>query len=302
MADLIQIVTFIAKCARHRSESGQTENSNDYFWSTTSLAGLTLLRGKEREAFDLLADACASQRATLFQKMMLKLRLELLRELNFKADFARSAIDRIDRFVEKKKAFKNVVLFHSDVNVAAELWSSAAQTEIIRQQMAARLASWKIGAGDLAICASKREGDILFAELCRSLNADVRLLVLGSDASSGKSCWGSNDWAARCLGELNAEIWSHERALGEPLNLQVGRETHNRWVLNTARMEAYALKDSRLFGLTLWNGQGLPPESDDPQSPGYLSAGVRSYRQYGGWVDAIQAMKSGESPRTATAV
>ena len=71
------------------------------------------------------------------------------------------------------------------------------------------------------------------------------------------------------LAHGEGDIWKHEQELGEPLDPSATQQTHNRWVLYTAQMEAYASKDSQFFGLILRNGDGMPPDSEDPQSPGY---------------------------------
>ena len=89
VGDLIQIVSFIAQSAKRRAEQGSDDD--DQFWSTTSLAALALLKGNEQEAHQLVRDACALPQTTLFQKEMLKVRLQLLQELGFKADFSLEA-------------------------------------------------------------------------------------------------------------------------------------------------------------------------------------------------------------------
>ena len=56
-----------------------------------------------------------------------------------------------------------------------------------------------------------------------------------------------------------AENWRYKEELGDPPDFDA-RESHNRWVLNTAHMEAYAESNSKLFGLILWNGEDVPPD------------------------------------------
>lgn len=48
---------------------------------------------------------------------------------------------------------------------------------IVRQQIAQQLGAWGIGPGDLAICGGAQGADLLFAECCVALGAQVDLLI-----------------------------------------------------------------------------------------------------------------------------
>jgi hypothetical protein len=48
---------------------------------------------------------------------------------------------------------------------------------IVRQQIAEQLGTWGIGPGDLAICGGAQGADLLFAECCVALGAQVYLLI-----------------------------------------------------------------------------------------------------------------------------
>lgn len=48
---------------------------------------------------------------------------------------------------------------------------------VIRQQIAQQLSIWGIGTGDLAICGGAQGADLLFAECCVALGAQVFLLI-----------------------------------------------------------------------------------------------------------------------------
>lgn len=295
--DLIPIVSFAARCAKRRAQ--ESGNHDDQFWSTTSLSAMALFQGHEAEAHQLIEDACAFPQTTLFQKETLKHRLQLLEELGFKADFAARAIDLIVKSTEKKKTYRKVVLFYGNADAASGSQLPRSKVEAVKREISRRLAEWGVGGGDLGICGGAREGDILFAEACKSLKADVRLLILrpGAQPLSGEIWPGDpNLWTDRFqkLAEGEVEIWKHEQELGVPLDPAATQDTHNRWLLNTVRMEAYAKKDSHLFGLVLWNGDGLPPDSEDPKDPGYFIAGIRSYSHYQGLVEVINTAKLGE--------
>ena len=48
---------------------------------------------------------------------------------------------------------------------------------LVWDRMAQQLDAWKVGAGDLAICGGARGSDIVFAELCANLGAEVWLFI-----------------------------------------------------------------------------------------------------------------------------
>jgi tetratricopeptide (TPR) repeat protein len=295
VGDLIQIVSFIAQSAKRRAEQGSDDD--DQFWSTTSLAALALLKGNEQEAHQLVRDACALPQTTLFQKEMLKVRLQLLQELGFKADFAGSAIGLIAKSTKKTKRYRNVILFYEHDTAPSGVQFTNDMADSIRQQIDDRLSRWNIGEGDLAICSPLREGDILFAEACRERKADVRLLVLDVPDVLGSN---SSNWENRYQGS-----WA---SVGRELALQGGvgrspdfdaRESHNRWVLNTAHMEAYAESNSKLFRFDSVERRTYR------QDRAIQALRVSSLRnqilpRYQGLVEAITAAK-GEPPRTAVA-
>src|SRR5262249_11225999 len=47
----------------------------------------------------------------------------------------------------------------------------------VRDRIAVQLETWKVGAGDLAICGGAQGADILFAELCGERGAEVWLFI-----------------------------------------------------------------------------------------------------------------------------
>jgi hypothetical protein len=49
--------------------------------------------------------------------------------------------------------------------------------KLVRDRMMEQLQQWRVGAGDLAICGGAQGADILFAECCAALGAEVNLLI-----------------------------------------------------------------------------------------------------------------------------
>src|SRR3954470_9602661 len=66
----------------------------------------------------------------------------------------------------------------------------------VRERVATQLEAWGVGGGDLAICGGARGADIIFAELCAGLGAQVWIfLALPEDDFVKESVYSSGtDW------------------------------------------------------------------------------------------------------------
>jgi hypothetical protein len=301
VADLIPVVRFDAQCARRLAM--QCGDHDEQFWSTTTLSGMALLEGQnhEEEALQLIRDACIYPQTTMFQLVTLRHRLELLQELDFKSGFAAHAIKIVgEATASTETSIGKVVLFYGrgvdKSNKSKFLYSTIAA---VQQEIENHLTAWEIGAGDLAICGDVHESDILFAEACQKRGAHVRFLIRQLHPEQLESdIWPfeSSSWAGRFqkLASGGAHIWVHEEELGPPLESSLARGRHNRWILNTALMEAEAAKEEEFYGLVLWNSVGVRVDLDDPryyESPGYLVASIRAFRRYRGVAEVIDPSK-----------
>ena len=303
VANLTPVVKFDAQCARRRAMA--CGDHDEQFWSTTSLSGMALLENHEEEALQLIRDACAFPQTTTFQLVTLRDRLELLQELDFKSEFAASAIEVVKKATPSVgKPIGKVVLFHGrGVDKSNKSKFPYSAIAAVQQEIENHLAAWEIGAGDLAICGDVHEGDILFAEACRKREADVRFLIRELDPQPLESdIWPfeSSTWAARFqkLTRGGADVWVHEEELGMPLEPSLVQGRHNRWILNTAQMAAEAAKQPMLCGLVLWDGYGVR-DLDDPRyygTPGYLVASIQAFQRYRGVAEVVDPSKLG-APR-----
>jgi hypothetical protein len=134
------------------------------------------------------------------------------------------------------------------------------RTTAARAAPAARLKAWGITRGSslLAICGGARDGDILFAEECRDLGADVRLLVPLPEAEFLASAVRGNaaDWVGRYFAlksHPRCRVFFEHKRLGRPIDGRDRRRVHDRnnlWRLNSARAEVDA---DNLYVLTLWD-------------------------------------------------
>ncbi len=150
-----------------------------------------------------------------------------------------------------------------------------AKEEAVRAAMRARLALWEVGAGDLALCGGARGADILFAELCHSFGAEVRLLLpfepeafLESSVRVAGSNWERrfNRLTEHCRFEMQTDALG---ALPEGENAHI---RNNGWLLATAREEAAS--EHSLFTLLVWDEQ---PTGDGPGGTPDLAARAEAH-------------------------
>jgi hypothetical protein len=80
-------------------------------------------------------------------------------------------------------------------------------------------------------------------------------------------------------------VWYHRAELGDPVEVAHVQGRHNRWMLNTARMEVEnATKKTRLYGLILSNGS---LDVTDPKHPSFFIWEIRASNRYKGLVQTI---------------
>jgi hypothetical protein len=306
--ELAVVVRYAANSARENAE--ETGDYDTQFWSAVALSGLEMLKDNKIGAIQGIVDACAVPAATLFFLQLLRERLELLKRLNFKADIVGEAIKTVDAALQSKqqqKEWTKVIVFHGYPIDKSDLPPgcfppSAATT--VGNRIEEVLDAWKIGKGDLAICGGLTEGDVMFGEKCLAREAKVRLLILEPTPLQLAQVFSdpvSSEWATRSSALVDhpaTEVWYHRGELGDPVETVHVQGRHNRWILNTARMEAEnATQETRLYGLILSDGS---LKVTDPEHPSFFISEIRTSNRYKGRVLTIDPRKptpSGPSGR-----
>jgi hypothetical protein len=175
--ECIPTVRFAADCARSRALlKGDHE---EQFWSTTSLSGLALIEGKPEDALQLISDACAFPRTSLFQLESLKHRLALLEELGFQREFVQKAITIVDGATKARPKFQfgKIVVFYAGPSDTEDAGTPAGP-QGFETLINDALERYSVGEGDLGLIGGIRIPDLLFAELCRKRGQVFR-----------SSCW-----------------------------------------------------------------------------------------------------------------
>jgi len=170
-----------------------------------AISGLELLKGNQEGTLRAIADACAAPSATLFYLRLLKERVHFLQRLQFKPEIVSAVMELVEDAIQKlpvRQTWHKVFVYYGypcDAPGSPERFPRQSLPEV-QKLMNEILNEWKIGKGDLAICAGTAEGDILFAESCLSRGAHVRLLILDSTVDRMAAALvdpDSNEWADR---------------------------------------------------------------------------------------------------------
>jgi hypothetical protein len=262
--DIATIVRVAATQALNQSR--QDGNVLEEAWASATLGELEVLAGNEKEALKMYQNAGGLPGITYFQFESMRDQLELYRSLGFRPEAVEPIIKKLDRYVEQtyrpKMEFDKVILFGGHIIDKPGRSSPRFPAEkemAVRQRLAAHLDEWSIGKGDLAICGGAAGGDILFAELCRERGAHVRLLLplpLSEFLEASVRLPNSN-WDVRLHeliygdnGKRKCEVWYQQERLGLPPENASPFERNNRWMIDTARVEA---KPDKLYALAVWD-------------------------------------------------
>lgn len=317
--DETEMATVVQFCARNfRERAIEKGDSEGQFLTTTTLAGLALIRGDNTKAMQLIREACSIPGATFFQLRVFQERLLLLDELAFMPGFVKPALRILCEALTPKNGYRiwRRVFLWAGYPVDREDQQTqrfpASRVEAVRAQIDAALDRWQVGKeDDLAICEGADEGDILFAEACHKRKAQVRLLLLEPAGSQfHRALWPfqSEEWEQRfhdLRAALGDEVWFHSEHLGAAFDESTaeGRRSlqrrHKNWLINTAKMEAephqacaeQADSAPQLFGLFLWNGKG---SGDNPEDPSYFIRQVDEFNGYQGQVKIIDPQRDAQ--------
>ncbi len=294
--ELTTVVRYTATAAREAAEG--TPDYDTLFWSAVCLAGLEMIKGNQAGAMQWGRAACDVPSATLFYLQSLQQRLLFLEKLQFRQAIVNDLQKLVEQRLSPAAKWGKVIVFHGyELGESARFpLSSLAGVERKIQQ---RLEAWGVGPGDLAICAGATAGDVMFGNKCLDLGAQVRLLMADANADELVAVFLdpiSIDWTQRAyaMAERPAvEVWQHAEELGMPVEPSQMRGRNNRWILNTARMEAEnGSGKTHLYGLFLWDET---MRVDDPEDPSFFIAGIRKSHAFKGGIAVIDPSREAEA-------
>ena len=293
------------------------DNTGDYdnqFWSSVAISGLDMLKGDSEAAVQGVLDACAVPSATLFNLRWFEERLNFLQKLDFESGTVGKALAIVQNTLKQRKAdvpkdkWKRVVVFQGyptrkeNTKKCKEgekkVHITRSIKESVEREIKSALDSWKVGEGDLAMCAASTEFDMFFGQECLQRGAYLRVLVLEptrSQLADEMMDPDFGDWttARSTLVSRANEVWYHRDELGVAADTASLPGRHYRWILNTAKIEADNASDreSRLRGLVL---SDRSPKIDDPEDPAFFITEIRSLIRYQGTVRVIDVLDLAE--------
>lgn len=277
--DMIGVVRFGAQNTLDRVGLDADEG----VWAAATLGELELVIGNAEKARTFYRDAANVPATTYFNVTSMLDQIHLFENLGFRPE-AVAAVKKVlelRRDVLEKKIgglkkseprFKKVVVASGhmiDKPGRPEERFPPRKEGVVRERLAAQLEKWKVGAGDLAICGAARGADLLFAELCADLGAEVWLfLALPEDEFLEASVrLPESDWEQRYFDLRDREgvkvYVQSDRLKSPPKGASVYART-NLWMINTARVEANDPKN--LYAVLVWDekptGDGAGGTSD----------------------------------------
>jgi tetratricopeptide (TPR) repeat protein len=295
VADLVAVARFGARNAMARTSF---QDGQEGIWAAATLGELELVTGDVSSALDCYRDAAYSPGTTYFNVRSMLDQILLFESLGFRADALGPIKEMLQQRAEaiahtaagarlSSAPFAKVIIASGHMidapNRPTARFPSHKETAV-RDRIDARLAAWKVGAGDLAVCGGARGADILFAELCAARGAEVWMLIaLGEADFLEKSVrLPRTDWEDRYYalqGQPNVKVVAQPDRLKAPPKGASPFSRNNVWMLNTARVEVD--RPRNLYALLIWDEQATG------DGPGGTSEFVERVRQLGGRREVI---------------
>jgi hypothetical protein len=237
----------------------------DEVWAEAAKGELDILSGDGKRARHQYRKAVGLTDCSVFMAESMLEQLKRYDLLDFRRELLAPVLADLEEEITKRlpKRYDKVVVFSghlTDLPTRPRPRFPERTAVAARAAIRARLESWGVQSGDavLAICGGARGGDILFAETCLDLGADVRMLMTLPEAEFLVRCvrnqgtdWVDRYFALKASSRCRA-LFQHER-LGSPAR-ENDRHYHyfrnNLWCLNSARAE---VDSSKLYVLTLWD-------------------------------------------------
>ena len=158
---------------------------------------------------------------------------------------------------------------------------------VVRERIAEQLGTWKIGAGDLAICGGARGADILFAEICAERGAEVWVFqpledreFLDESVRLPGSDWEDRFIALRDLENVKMFLQSDLKSAANGTSVFA---LNNLRMIDTARAEASEPKN--LYAILVWD------EEPGGDGPGGTADFVASVKELGGHLAIVNPTK-----------
>jgi tetratricopeptide (TPR) repeat protein len=289
IADVDDLTAVVRFAAQNALTSAGLDVGQDGVWAAATLGELELVAGTPEKARTFYRDAANAPATTYFHVTSMLDQIHLFENLGFRPD-AVSAVKKVldqRRTVLEKNigGLKKSAPRFGKVIVASGHMIDTPQREherfpphkegAVRDCIAAKLAEWRVVAGDLALCGAARGADMLFAELCADLGAEVWLLLalpenefLEESIRLPDTNWEQRYFALRDRPGVKLFVQA-DRLKSPPKGTSVFAR-NNVWMVNTARVEVTDPKN--LYALLVWDEQ---PAGDGPGGTADCAARIK---------------------------
>ena len=278
LESLIYLVRFAGQNALNCCVAG----SEDAVWAAATLGELALVTGEGEKARELYGQAAFGSDTTYFQVNSMLEQIYLFESLGFCPEAVlpvKEDLEQRSRNLEKKiggikksePRFQKVILASGHmIDLPDRVQKGLGERfppikeDVVRGSIAKQLEVWGVGPHDLAICGGARGTDILFAELCADLKAEVWLFLalpeaefLEASVRLPNSHW--EDRFFRLRKQEGVKIFLQSDRLKSPPQPAQVFSRNNLWMINTARVEAN--DPNNLYALLVWDEK---PTGDGP--------------------------------------
>ena len=276
--DVDTFASVVRFAAKNTLDSAGLTVGQDGVWAAATLGELELVMGNGDKARALYRDAANAAETSYFNVNSMLDQVYLFENLGFQPDGVaavkkvleqrRTALEnRIGGLKKSEPRFGKVAIASGhmiDKPDRKEERFPARKEGVVRDQIAAQLATWNIGKGDLAICGAARGADLLFAEVCAERGAEVWLMLPlpENDFLEESVRLPDTNWEDRYF-DLSrrdgVKAFSQPDRLKAPPKGASVYTRNNLWIINTARVEISDPKN--LYALLVWDEK---PSGDGP--------------------------------------
>jgi hypothetical protein len=288
--DIDTLAAVVRFAAQNTLDSAGLETGQDGVWAAATLGELELVMGNTNNARTHYRGAANAPETTYFNVNSMLDQVHLFENLGFQPE----GVDAVKKVLEQRRGvlekrigglkkseprFAKVLLATGHMIDAPDRKAERfppRKEGAVRDQIAAQLKKWNVGANDLAICGAARGADMLFGELAAETGAEVWLMLplpenefLEQSVRLPDSDWEKRYFDLRSRHGVKTFLQG-DRLKTAPKGTSVFAR-NNRWMVNTARVEVSDPKD--LYAVLIWDEK---PAGDGPGGTADCAARIRS--------------------------
>jgi tetratricopeptide (TPR) repeat protein len=288
--DIDTLAAVVRFSAQNTLDSAGLETGQDGVWAAATLGELELVMGNTNKARTNYRGAANAPETTYFNVSSMLDQVHLFENLGFQQE----AVDAVKKVLEQRRdvlekrigglkksepRFTKVLIGTGHMIDTPDRETERfppRKESAVRDQIAAQLKRWNVGANDLGICGSARGADMLFGELAAEMGAEVWLMLplpenefLEKSVRLPDSNWEQRYFDLRSRPNVKTFV-QEDRLKTAPKGASVFAR-NNLWMVNTARVEVSDPKN--LYAVLVWDEK---PTGDGPGGTSDCAARIRT--------------------------